>query len=341
MTNQATFNCANETCQRVMKNYTPFGGKSVVILGDFRQTCPVVRGGSRAETVQASIKSSPLWPLFHIYCLSIPIRNAADIPFAQFLDSVGDGESSKISLANLRVIHSPDNLINFVYPDNISNQPQHCLSRAILAPTNKQVNDYNAAILSRIAGNQKTYFATDTLKESDDIGLSTPCAVLDYIATKDLPGLPPHYLQIKKNGIYRLLRNLSIDRGLVKNARVVVTDFANRVIKVQLLHKYTTAPFSSDNDILIPRITFSMELPISGYTLRRKQFPLALSYATTFNSCLGLTLDRVGIDVTHPVFSHGQLYTALSRVRQRDHVCIRVCEGESEIVNVTYHELLV
>jgi ATP-dependent DNA helicase PIF1 len=241
MTNQATFNCANETCQRIMKNNMPFGGKSIVLLGDFRQTCPVVRAGSRAETVQASIKSSPLWPLFDIYRLSTPIRNASDIPFARFLDSVGDGESNKVSLSNLRVIHSHEHFIRFVYPDDVINQPQLCQSRAILAPTNKQVNDYNAAALSQIIGEQKTYFATDTLKESDDIGLSTPCVILDYLATKDLPGLPPQRLEIKKHGIYRLLRNLSVDQGLVKNSRVVIKDFGNRVIKAQLLHKYNTA----------------------------------------------------------------------------------------------------
>ncbi|KIM65719.1 hypothetical protein SCLCIDRAFT_112413, partial [Scleroderma citrinum Foug A] len=49
--------------------------------------------------------------------------------------------------------------------------------------------------------------------------------------------------------------------------------------------------------------------------LLHKQFPLAPAYATTFNSCQGLTLDCVGIDLTCPVFSHRQLYTALSCIR--------------------------
>ena len=41
---------------------------------------------------------------------------------------------------------------------------------------------------------------------------------------------------------------------------------------------------------------------------------LTLGYATTFNSCQGLNIDRVGVDLTYPVFSHGQLYTALSHI---------------------------
>ena len=67
------------------------------------------------------------------------------------------------------------------------------------------------------------------------------------------------------------------------------------------------------DNILIPRITFEATLH-SGRSLRRRQFPLQPVYATTFNSCQGLTLDRIGIELTHAIFSHGQLYTALSRI---------------------------
>ena len=77
----------------------------------------------------------------------------------------------------------------------------------------------------------------------------------------------------------------------------------------------------------------------SGHTLFCKQFPLAPAYATTFNSCQGLTLDRVALDLTRPVFSHGQLYTALTRVRTRFHAIVRLTPGESTARNVTYNEL--
>ncbi|KZT26333.1 hypothetical protein NEOLEDRAFT_1063494 [Neolentinus lepideus HHB14362 ss-1] len=91
--------------------------------------------------------------------------------------------------------------------------------------------------------------------------------------------------------------------------------------------------------VLIPRINFTYQLP-SGHTLLQRQFPLALAYTTTFNSCQGLTLDKVGIDLTRPVFSHGQLYTALSRIRTRYDGMVRMRAGETSTKNVTYHELL-
>ena len=69
--------------------------------------------------------------------------------------------------------------------------------------------------------------------------------------------------------------------------------------------------------------------------------PLAPAYATTFNSCQGLTLDRVGVDLTRPVFSHGQLYTALSQIHHRSDAKVHLRPGERSTMNVTYCKILV
>jgi len=39
-----------------MDNDVPFGGKTIVLGGDFRQVLPVIPHASRASTVQNSIK---------------------------------------------------------------------------------------------------------------------------------------------------------------------------------------------------------------------------------------------------------------------------------------------
>ena len=109
------------------------------------------------------------------------------------------------------------------------------------------------------------------------------------------------------------MRNLSLKKGLVKNKRVVVVATCARYIEVRLLDSGGTS--RSSNTYLIPRIFFDFCPPFVSYTIRRKQFPLHLAYATTFNSCQGLTFDKVVIDSQCDVFAHGQLYTALSRVR--------------------------
>jgi ATP-dependent DNA helicase PIF1 len=49
------------SCNDASKSSLPFGGKTVVLGGDFRQTLPVIEGGSRNEIIDASLIASPLW----------------------------------------------------------------------------------------------------------------------------------------------------------------------------------------------------------------------------------------------------------------------------------------
>ncbi|GMF22321.1 unnamed protein product [Phytophthora lilii] len=82
------------------KKEEPFGGKVVVLSGDFRQILPVVKGGTPAETIDACLKSSELWPLFQKLQLTENMRvrsagsseSAAEMAaFSDYLFKVGEG----------------------------------------------------------------------------------------------------------------------------------------------------------------------------------------------------------------------------------------------------------
>jgi len=124
-------------------------------------------------------------------------------------------------------------------------------------------------------------------------------------------GVPPHLLHLKIGCICSLMRNISVRKGLVKNARVVVHQLHRRFVQVQLIN-------NRDGQLgeiyCIPRIRFEFTPAHSSWTVHRLQLPLRLAYACTFHGCIGLTLDKTVLDIRTPVFAHGQLYTALSRV---------------------------
>ncbi|CAF4970287.1 unnamed protein product, partial [Rotaria sp. Silwood1] len=50
--------------QDLMGVQMPFGGKVVVLGGDFRQVLPVIRKGSRCAIIASTIKKSSVWPFF-------------------------------------------------------------------------------------------------------------------------------------------------------------------------------------------------------------------------------------------------------------------------------------
>jgi hypothetical protein len=179
------------------------------------------------------------------------------------------------------------------------------------------------------------FYSADTIKEDD---VRQDEATPDFLSLQMHNGVPAHVLRLKRGCVCTVMRNLSVRKGLVKNSRVIIRDLHRRFIQVQVIDNRT----NTLGDVhCIPRIRFQFNPAYSSWTVQRVQFPLRLAYACTFNSCVGLTLDKTVVDQRTPVFAHGQLYTALSRVRTRAdcRVFFNVGKGP-DAVNVVYKELL-
>lgn len=95
---------------------------------------------------------------------------------------------------------------------------------------------------------------------------------------------------------------------------------------------------------LIPRITLSpSDKSIDfAFKLKRRQFPVQLAFAMTINKAQGQSVKHVGIDLRTPVFSHGQLYVALSRATSPHNIKVVLPAESSEptTMNIVYPEVL-
>jgi hypothetical protein len=96
---------------------------------------------------------------------------------------------------------------------------------------------------------------------------------------------------------------------------------------------------------LIPRITLtpSAKSTNHAFVLRRRQFPVKLAFAMSINKAQGQSLKFVGLDLRVPVFSHGQLYVALSRATSSKNIKILLPQNDLQActtTNVVYPEIL-
>jgi ATP-dependent DNA helicase PIF1 len=75
----------------------------------------------------------------------------------------------------------------------------------------------------------------------------------------------------------------------------------------------------------------------------RRQFPIKVCYAMTINKSQGQTLTNVGVYLKKHVFTHGQLYVAISCVKNKQGLNILIenkdgtCGDKTK--NIVYHEI--
>ena len=96
MTHRCVFEAVDRTLRDIRSIDAPFGGIPTLLCGDFRQILPVVKNGTRANIVDASLKSSYLWQSVTILHLTTNMRvhmcgDEQAGMFAQYLLSIGDG----------------------------------------------------------------------------------------------------------------------------------------------------------------------------------------------------------------------------------------------------------
>lgn len=106
--------------------------------------------------------------------------------------------------------------------------------------------------------------------------------------------------------------NVSQEQGLINGSRGVVTN---------LTKEGPIARFVNGCECVIEPYTFTSE---EDPRLWASFVPLKLAYALTIHKSQGMTLDAAIIDIGKSIFTYGQAYVALSRVRSLE--CLQVLD---------------
>lgn len=364
MISRSTFEALDRTfkdifgTENAVLETVPFGGRLMVFGGDFRQVLPVVPRGGRSDVVNQCINRSFLWRHVEVKKLRINMRvqqaqNNNDVPlsaeiqqFADMLLEIGDGRTQTLkvhdrstnNIFNTDYIQITSSmlipgenvlcLLSAVYPQlfatssvSLQSSSMSFISHTVLTPKNKDVMEINKLLIEKLPGEGITFLSADVVCDDNEAILCPP----EYLNSIDSGSLPPHALTLKVGCPIMLLRNLDPTSGYCNGTRLIVKSLLRNVIEATIatgshIGKVACIPkikiISSEND--------SMQF-------KRCQFPVRLAFAMTINKAQGQTLDGIGLYLPSPVFSHGQLYVALSRVRAAQSIKILLCTNRTSI----------
>lgn len=348
MVGSGMFNFLNLRLQQVLGTKLPFGGVSLIAVGDLFQLQPVFdRWIFENSNSDYAPLATNLWKTyFEMYELLQIMRQKDDKHFAELLNRLREGNHSQADI---------DELKKRCITNISSNQYNHVTHLFI---TNALVNSHNDAIFQMSTGQKAEVPAIDIVVGdiSEDLKEKTRQRIpKDPTKTMGLYSLV--YVTVGQK--YDLTSNVSVLDGITNGTECTVCKIDYRVpcssrpsiiwvlfsdpsigktCRQENKHLYNpTIPLTWTPLLEITRqfkITKSKQISIL-----RKQFPIRPSAAKTVHRCQGDTLDEVVVDFPPSTREHMH-YVGLSRVRNIDslHV-LRLTENKIKVNSKVLQEM--
>ncbi len=275
--------------QRIRRNKLPFGGIQLILSGDFLQLPPIKEKWAF---------QSVLWGKLNLSCTTLTSpQRYPDLDWFNLLLRIRKATHTKSDIAFLTTrVKAYQAWLDTIDPDDLTIvKPTMLYSRKIDVETENQVE------LKKLHTPEQQYTGVD---------LFTPFT--GNRTNKDhyesaLDDAIPSHLVFKVGAQVMLKANLDLAMGLANGSRGVIISLTKVSVTVKWMSGMTSE--------LAPRVWTHED---SHARMTRTQIPLILAYALTVHKTQGVTLDYAIVNLGPTIFSPGQAYVALSRVRSPD-----------------------
>jgi len=277
MLSAATLEMADAVCREVRRSEKPFGGLTVILVGDFFQLPPVTR---RSASEALFAYESPVWKeLNPLVCYLTEQHRQDDSTFLGVLAAIRSGEVEEAHYEALLA-------------RRIESEAAEASDAPKLYSHNADVDRINAAELAKLPGRAKHFSMTAAGGAPLIEGLKRGC-------------LSPEVLELKEGAAVMFTKNSPLGK-FVNGTLGIVTGFDAAGLPI-------VKTKGGGRVIALP---MEWQVEEEGKVRASiSQVPLRLAYAMTVHKSQGMSMDAAVMDLSK-AFEYGQGYVALSRVRR-------------------------
>ena len=330
MASAEIFEKINSLCQAIRRSSAPFGGIQVVLTGDLLQLSPVFNKNQKCYIVSRMYQEQDTRlifesPVFRKYFTSQNTVNLtenfrqSDPHYIQTLMRIRNGThtTEDLDLLGTRLVK------NLKANNKLGSLPP----MVHLVASNKQAQIINLTNLNDIKSTAFKYKSNFTEEGNRDV-----CAELTKELHNQFNQKGINEITLKNGARVMLIKNLSVEEGLVNGSVGTVTKF--EFVSGPDENPYPWVKFDNGVERLIAPVEWELELSSGAETNVSKatQLPLMLCWAITIHKSQSLTLDGAIMDLS-ACFCEHQIYVALSRVRSLDGLYLESFDPKKIVVN--------
>ena len=278
----------------------PFGGVSILAVGDFYQLPPIL---AKPLCIPESTSLLNLWDEhFEVMELTDIMRQKDDVEFAKLLNRIREKpKTEKLSDCDRNMLLS------------VTKQPADCPQDILhIFSRNKDVDAHNTQTLNARCSNIMTIDAHD-YKKNPTSGKMTKLDKPMKGNSNDMKDM----IQVAPGARVMLTRNIDVSDGLVNGSFGTVTGYT-QTPKERIFIRFDSSESGSKQkktfvsgqvDTYIERCEDRLD---KHKHMLRRQFPIKLAYACTIHKVQGMTTEAAVVSLDN-MFDSGMAYVALSR----------------------------